>query len=91
MHSSNCSVIYAFFFGQFGFDNFIISDRLKYSAPLALGVFCGVLFFGVEPEPDRIVHGEPWIRQLPDPDPSETGSGSGLAGSSSGKSGSRSG
>ena len=32
----------------------------------------------VEPEPDRIVHGEPWIRQQPDPDPAATGSRSGF-------------
>ena len=25
--------------------------------------------FLIEPEPDRIVHGEPWIRQQPDRDP----------------------
>ena len=32
---------------------------------------------GVEPEPYRIVHGEPWIQQQPDPDPDVTGSRSG--------------
>ena len=36
-------------------------------------------------EPDPLVHGDPWIRQLPDPYPAETRSGAGLPGSRSGK------
>ena len=41
-------------------------------------------------EPDPMVHGDPWILQLPDPYPAdpypaETGSGAGLPGSRSGK------
>ena len=51
----------------------------------------GQVRYRVEPEPGSKVHGEPWIRQLPDPDPAETGSVSGLSGSRSGKSGSGSG
>ena len=30
--------------------------------------FPKIKYVGLEPEPDRIVHGEPWIRQQPDPD-----------------------
>ena len=39
------------------------------------------MYLGIEPEPDRIVHGEPWIRQQPDPDPDVAGSRSGKTGS----------
>ena len=35
----------------------------------------------LEPEPERIVHGEPWIRQQPDPDPDVARSRSGQTGS----------
>ena len=33
----------------------------------------GQVRYRVEPEPGSKVHGEPWIRQLPDPDPAATG------------------
>ena len=45
----------------------------------------------VEPEPDRIVHGEPWIRQQPDLDPAKPDPDPDVAGSRSGKTGSSSG
>ena len=45
----------------------------------------------LEPEPDRIVHGEPWIRQQPDLDPAKPDPDPDVAGSRSGQTGSRSG
>ena len=39
------------------------------------------IFNILEPEPDRIVPGEPWIQQQPDPDPDVAGSRSGQTGS----------
>ena len=51
----------------------------QWTASYQHSAFLSALFIAqpltrLEPEPDRIVHGEPWIRQQPDQDPAATGS-----------------